>query len=503
MNYNVGIYIRLSKEDINKKDVSESESIINQRNLIQSYINKNNLKLIDEYVDDGYSGTTFDRPAFNRLINDIEDGKINMVITKDLSRLGRDYIQSGYYLEQYFPMKKVRYVSILDNIDTSLDSSNNDIAPFKALFNDMQSKDTSKKIRSILRNKKEQGLFLGSSASFGYLKDPYDKHKLMIDPNTSHIVRRIFDLSISGKSPKQICTLLNNDKIKTPIMHKNRKLSTRYKNPTSWTPSTIHNILSNFMYTGSMIQGKQAKLNYKSKNRIILDKNQWIIVKNTHEPIISIEEFELVNRLNSKIRVRKTRGKLLLEGLLYCEECGSTLGIRCDNRNKNNTHYLINCNTYLKNPGLQLCKSHFMIYEKLEEEVLKFIHKKINSIDKFKLNEFMYSKINDKKNKYVEKIRDLENKRNALIKSLKEIYIDKTKEILGFESYKELIIDIEKNLKEINDNLKIIKEKLNKNTIENNVINKIKLTRELLFLLIDKITISKEKVVKIHYKFSK
>ena len=185
--YKVGIYIRLSKEDDKDKNI-ESESITNQRNLIMEYINNNNLTLEKEYVDDGISGTTFNRPGFNELIKDIENKKINMVITKDLSRLGRDYIKSGYYLEEYFPLKKVRYVSLLDNIDTFNNNSNIDIAPFKALFNDMQSKDTSKKIRSILINLKKQGLFVGNSACYGYKKDKNDKHKLVIDNYSSKIV---------------------------------------------------------------------------------------------------------------------------------------------------------------------------------------------------------------------------------------------------------------------------------------------------------------------------
>jgi DNA invertase Pin-like site-specific DNA recombinase len=200
--FKLGSYLRLSKEDENKpyRRENESESITNQRSLIMNYIKDNGFTFVKEYVDDGYSGTTFeDRPAFQEMLNDIEKGKINAVITKDLSRLGRDYIQSGYYLEQYFPSKKVRYISILDNIDTFLDNANNDIAPFKSLFNDMTSKDTSKKIRSILRDKKRQGLFLGSEASYGYMKDPNDKHHLILNPKTAPIVRRIFDMPYLAK----------------------------------------------------------------------------------------------------------------------------------------------------------------------------------------------------------------------------------------------------------------------------------------------------------------
>ena len=157
----MGIYIRLSKEDEEKPEYKESESINNQRNILLQYLKQNNLQLEEEYIDDGVSGTSFDRPAFNQMIKDIENNRINMVITKDLSRLGRDYIMSGYYTEQYFPEHRVRYIALLDNIDTYLDSSNNDIAPFKSILNDMYAKDISKKIKSVLRNKKEMGLFVG------------------------------------------------------------------------------------------------------------------------------------------------------------------------------------------------------------------------------------------------------------------------------------------------------------------------------------------------------
>ena len=285
--YRVGIYIRLSKEDINKN--IESESITNQRSLINRYVIENGLSIFKEYVDDGFSGTNFDRPAFKELISDIESNKINMIITKDLSRLGRDYIKCGYYIEEYFPMKKVRYVSILDNIDTSINSTNNDIAPFKALFNDMQSKDTSKKIKSILNELKKKGYFIGNSACYGYHKDPNDKHKLIIDSNSSRVVRKIYDLALAGLSYKDIVNYLNKNNIQTPSDYKNNI------NTHKWGVTSVYQILHNYMYTGNMTQNTQSKLNYKSKKRILLDKSLWIIVPNTHEAIISEEEYYKLN----------------------------------------------------------------------------------------------------------------------------------------------------------------------------------------------------------------
>lgn len=223
--YNVGIYIRLSQEDEDKahKRESESESVLNQRSLLMNFLRDNGFVLTDEYVDDGYSGTNFDRPAFKRLLEDIEKGKINCVITKDLSRLGRDYIKCGYYIEQYFPLKKVRYISILDNVDTFLDSANNDIAPFKALFNDMTSKDTSKKIKSILRDKKVKGKFIGSKPSFGYMRDPLDKGHLIPNPDTAWIVKRIFNEVSRGDKISDIIERLNNENIPTPSAYKQIK----------------------------------------------------------------------------------------------------------------------------------------------------------------------------------------------------------------------------------------------------------------------------------------
>lgn len=212
-----------------------------------------------------------------------------MVVTKDLSRLGRDYIKSGYYLEEYFPLKKVRYVSILDNIDTSIDSTNNDIAPFKALFNDMQSKDTSKKIRSILNNLKKQGLFVGNSACYGYKKDKKDKHKLIIDKEASKIVRLIFDMALSNKPVKEIVKYLNDNKIKTPSDYK-KNISIN-----KWSNTSVYQILRNYTYTGNMTQGKESKLSYKSKKRIFLDKSHWIIVPNTHKAIVTEEEYKKLN----------------------------------------------------------------------------------------------------------------------------------------------------------------------------------------------------------------
>lgn len=359
--FKVGVYIRLSKEDLEKSQNSESESIKNQRKLIYKYLKENDFNVFEEYIDDGYSGTNFNRPGFHQLIDDIEKHKINMVITKDLSRLGRDYIKTGYYIEDYFPTKKVRYISILDGIDTYQNASSNDIAPFKALFNDMVSKDTSKKIKSILKNKKEQGLFLGSRAPFGYKKDKHNKNKLVIDKKNSKIVKEVFRLSLEGKSNREIANDLNRLKVAPP------------RNDL-WTDSCIYNILNNKEYTGCLISNVWTTISYKNKTKIKRNKEEWIIIEKTHPAIISKKMFEMVRRTKKDKFHNRKKGKecLLLDGLVFCSECGSKMGASLL---KKRGYYILNCNRYKKNSTS--CCSHYVHYSKLEKNVLMYLEQNI------------------------------------------------------------------------------------------------------------------------------
>jgi len=350
--YKVGIYIRLSKEDVEKTKNNESESIKNQRKLIYKYLKDNSLTMVKEYIDDGYTGTNFNRPGFINLMNDIEENKINMVVTKDLSRLGRDYIKTGYYVEEYFPIKKVRYVSILDGIDTYKNTSNNDIAPFKALFNDMVSKDTSKKIQSILKNKKEQGLFLGSKAPYGYKKDKTNKNKLVIDEEKSLVVKKIFEMSLEGKSNLSIANHLNELNILSP-------------NNSKWSSSSVYNILNNKEYTGWIISNVWTSISYKNKKRIKREPHEWVIIENTHEQIIDEEIYKRVNNKKRKNVSHSSKNNLLLDGIIYCADCGSKMGL---SYLKERGYYILNCNRYKKNS--RNCMSHYIKYKYLEDYVL-------------------------------------------------------------------------------------------------------------------------------------
>lgn len=240
------MYIRLSRED---GENGESESIGNQRKILQRYIKENNLELIKEYVDDGVSGTTFDRPGFNKMLEDIENRTINMVITKDLSRLGRDYITVGEYTEKYFPSNNIRYVALTDGIDTYIDSTNNDITPFKAIMNDMYAKDISKKIRSVFKEKQRQGEYMCSIPAYGYKRHPTIKNKLIIDEQVRNVVEEIFDMYVNGHGSVDIVNFLNSNKYLSPSGYrKTGIIQDENKTGYNWNEITLCSMLRNEVY---------------------------------------------------------------------------------------------------------------------------------------------------------------------------------------------------------------------------------------------------------------
>lgn len=258
-NWNVAVYLRLSKED---KDNIKSNSIVNQRELIEQYIsNKNDLQIVDYYIDEGYSGTNFNRPEFERLFQDIKNEKVNCIIVKDLSRFGRNHIEVDMYLANIFPALNIRFISIIENIDSfeNPDSMDNLIVPFKNLLNDAYAKDISKKVKSTLLTKRLNGEFIGTSATYGYLKDPKDKHKLIIDEEASKYIIQIFDGIIEGKTSSEIANELNKNNVLTPATYK-RKNDQEDKNTKidkKWNVKMINKMLKDRIYVGDLIQGKK------------------------------------------------------------------------------------------------------------------------------------------------------------------------------------------------------------------------------------------------------
>ena len=325
MDYHVALYIRLSKEDENE---GPSQSVQNQESLLREFVQQHRLSVFDTYVDDGWSGTSFDRPSFQRMIGDIETKKVNMVITKDLSRLGRDYIMTGHYMERYFPEHRVRYISLLDGIDTGVDSTANDITPFRAIMNDMYAKDISKKIKSVKRDKQRKGQFIGGKPMYGYKMHPTEKNKIVIDEEAAPVVRRIFALALSGISCRKIATTLNEEGVPTPATYCGWKVGNPGPYTGLWSSERISEMLKNETYIGNMVQGRMVKISYKSKKCLRQSPENWVVVEGTHEPIIDPETFQKVLMLvNSRKHTRSRTYDFLLKGLIFCHECGSPMAV--------------------------------------------------------------------------------------------------------------------------------------------------------------------------------
>lgn len=356
MDYHAALYIRLSKED---ESEGPSQSVQNQESLLREFVQQHRLNVYDTYIDDGWSGTSFDRPAFQRMIADIEAKKVNMVITKDLSRLGRDYIMTGHYMERYFPEHRVRYISLLDGIDTGVDSTANDITPFRAIMNDMYAKDISKKIKSVKRDKQRKGQFIGGKPVYGYKMHPTEKNKIVIDEEVAPIVRRIFALALSGMSCRNIAALLNQEGIPTPATYANLPVAKPGPYTGLWSSERISDMLQNETYIGNMVQGRSVKISYKSKKCLKQDPANWVVVEGTHEPLVDAETFRKVRMLvNSRRHTRSRTYDFLLKGLIFCHECGYPLAVlnRKNARGEDVLYFV--CRTYQRFTKAGVCTCH-------------------------------------------------------------------------------------------------------------------------------------------------
>ena len=504
--YSVGIYIRLSREDENKEDVSES--IINQKSLLLQYVKENNLRVYDIYIDDGYSGTTFDRPGFNRLINDIEKKLVNMVITKDMSRLGRDYIKTGYYLEKYFPEHNIRYIAITDNIDTYLNNSNNDIAPFKAIMNDYYAKDISKKIKSSLRAKQKEGKWVGSRCPYGYDKDINNKNHLVINEEQAGIVRYIFDLSLNGLTCFKIANKLTLENIKTPAQYYNFNWKNNYNmNMGKWHPKTIKDILTNRLYTGDLVQNRRSKVNYKIKKVVYNKECDYIVVPNTHEAIIDKELFDRVQSLIPKnVGRNEKRENHLLDGLLYCGECNHRISVN-PRRKIDNRCYTV-CNYYRTYLKQKVCTMHSNNYDILEDKILELLKEYcLKYIDKKSILNRVINTNNDKQNN-LKYIKNLKKEISNINDNLDSIYIDRLNKNISEEQFNRVKIKLET---ELNIKLDKIKE-LKKEKTQNNIIDREKyiyevldlnnISRDIIINLIDRIEIFEDKKINLILKFN-
>lgn len=354
--YHVALYIRLSKEDENE---GPSESVTNQKSLLNEFVQQHQLAVYDTYIDDGWSGTSFDRPSFQRMIADIEAKKVNMVITKDLSRLGRDYIMTGHYMERYFPEKRVRYISLLDGIDTGVESTANEITPFRAIMNDMYAKDISKKIKSVKHDKQRKGLFIGGKPKYGYKMHPTEKNKIVIDEDAASIVRRIFSMASEGVSCRQIAVRLNEEHVPTPAAYSGLPIRNPGAYAGLWSSERISEMLQNETYIGHMVQGRTVKSSYKSKKCLKQRRENWVVVENTHEPLIDKETFQKVQMLlNSRKHTRSRSYDFLLKGIIFCHECGYPLAVMNRPTASGADRLFFICRTYQRFTKAGVCTCH-------------------------------------------------------------------------------------------------------------------------------------------------
>ncbi|MGO5443729.1 DUF4368 domain-containing protein [Faecalimonas sp. LCP19S3_D12] len=388
--YNTALYLRLSRDD---ELQGESSSITTQRSMLRLYAKEHHLNVIDEYIDDGWSGTNFDRPSFQRMIEDIEAGKINCVVTKDLSRLGRNYIMTGQYTELYFPSHNVRYIAIDDGVDSEKGES--EIAPFKNIINEWYAKDTSKKIRSTFKAKGNSGKHVASTTPYGYLKDPENKEHWIVDEEAAQVVRRIFQMTMDGYGPYQISKKLKEDQVEIPAVHMARHGAGLWqgrvdeiKDPYAWGSSTVAGILKKREYLGHTVNFKTRK-HFKDKKSHYVSEDNWTVFEDTQEAIIDQETFDNVQRIRKNVR-RYPDGwgeAHPLTGLMYCADCGAKMYVHRVNNGKRIPQYT--CSAYSKVPVGTLCPTQHRINADIVMELIKDLLKAIAEYSHLNREEFI------------------------------------------------------------------------------------------------------------------
>lgn len=512
-------YARISREDGDKE---ESDSIGTQFDIIDDYIAHNDdITFIDRYSDDGWSGTNFDRPDFMRLMEDIKNGKINCVIVKDLSRLGRNYILVGQYLEMIFPMLNIRFISVNDRIDSIKDpaSINNALVSFKNVMNDEYCRDISNKVRSSLDRKRSKGEFIGSFASYGYMKDPDDHHHLIVDPVAAEVVKNIFDWFLQGMSIIGIAKRLNHMGIPNPSAYK-RRCGLNYKHPagqldSAWPDSSVKRVLKNRLYVGDMVQNKNRTKSYKVQVSVAVPEENWVIVPNMHEAIIDREKFETVQQL----LMRDTRTSpginhvSIFAGYIRCADCLRAMGKKSVAQSYGKYHYYV-CQTFRK-AGRNLCTKHTIREKQLYDAVLATIQSQIDlavSMDQL-VNDLKSQNVRAAKSSRLEKMLQLKEEEYEKVSRCRiDLYPDWKAGILSKDEYLSLKAKIREQLEQIEIAIANIKEEISKYqsapVSENKFISSFLryrniqvLTREVIVELIEMIYVHEGGTITIQFKY--
>lgn len=503
------LYCRLSRDD---EQLGESNSIKNQKSILSKYAKDNHFINTQFFVDDGYSGTSFTRPAFMELMELAEQGKIETIIVKDHSRLGRNRLIVGQLLEEDFVRLNIRYIAIMDNIDT--DKGLNDFLPIQDWFNEMHAKNTSQKVRAVFKNKGNSGIPLTINVPYGYKKDPLDKNKWIIDEPAAEIVRKIYDLCIQGYGTHQICNILKQEKVPTPKEYKaihglcNYHISeVKY----CWQDRSIYDILFRQEYIGDTVNFKGTTKSFKDKSKIYFPKEQWKIFKNTHEPIIDEETWNTVQRIREN-RQRPTKiGKInIFSGHLFCKDCGSKL-YYCTSRSYTENKHFYRCSKY-KNTSSKSCTSHTIREHILKELVLENIKQVLSYIRSYEdlfIKQKLETSLEEQKkidsinkkllSQYEKRIKDIDN-------LIQHIYEDNISGKITDERFTILSLNYEKEQKELKSKVKELANKLDTTKQQEldlaSFVSKVKqytdiseLTPEIINELIDKIYVYQSKKV--------
>lgn len=511
--WRVALYIRLSKEDYALSPGKDSGSVQNQLIILRKYAKENGMFIVDEYVDDGYSGTNFDRPGFQRMLNAIRKKEVNCVITKDLSRLGRNHLEVGYYIETFFPENRIRYIAVNESYDSL--NGDSDIVPFMNIINEMVAKQTSKKNRQVFESKFSDGGMHSRHITYGYLKDPQDKNHRLVDSETVGVVHAIFDMAELGNGALKIQKWLYNNKVECPSyriykqtgmyadLFEGQPEERRYK----WNVSMIRRMLSDMTYLGHSIHYKKRTISYKNKKQISYPQDQWVVIENTHEPIIDQEQFDAVQKV---IGVRKRSKKKdgnpgLFTGLLRCSGCGNSMS-RYDRVRKtmDSSHYV--CAKNSQGTTFTKCSPHYIREDILSETILEriqqlFAETKVNKTLLIKkIEKASGCDANTLQTKWREESESLEKRLGVLSKLLSKLYEDWASDSVSEDNFALLSRKYQEEQTTCLQRLKEIRTQLA--SIDNNgqsakrfvdIVDSLscptELTRELLFSMIEKIVV--------------
>lgn len=501
--YVAGVYARVSVSESNCREFSTS--IINQKAIIDEYSINNSIEIYDYYIDDGYSGGNFDRPSFNRMIKDIKNGLINCVITKDISRLGRDFIGTGNYIYKFFPDNGIRYIAILDNFDTENPTINDDYIPFKTVINDMYLKDTSKKIKSSRHKLMQKGYYVGSTIPYGYKRSSIDSRILEIDPYSSSIVKRIYLMRERGMSTSAIARILTNDNVLPPDVYNNKNNKCTLLSNV-WKASTVSYILSNKVYLGILTQRKYERVSLKSKRKILTPEDTWIVVKSNHPAIIDSSLFYSVNNKEKNNSIRLKKYDYLFKGLVKCEDCLSTMLVRRLKKTSGDTAIYC-CRTYAKYRN-GTCSMHYFREDVLNSLVIDKVRRLFNSVEKKKIinicnkvisNCEIYKTIDNELNSIRKKINEFEN-------IIINLYKDRAEGIINSHEFAVIKKSVDAEIETLNSKEKQLinkRESLNitPNYLVDKLINFEGYNKFMFSKIINMITIDNNKVVRIYYKF--